>query len=222
MSTPSLNTAIGHFSQDANLRPVVCSLEYDELPMWARIPKDDATDSFFSKTIATESTVPHCLMLKRKLPSTVGAMDSTMRGPNKPDMITLLATSTAVCSHPSAVHGGVTAAILDEVMSHTLISHFATDPIGVDSIRRRIFTLKLEVEYRKPVLTPGTVIVRSWIVRSEGRKYWIAAEATQHEAQEGWIAAAASQYEVQEKPSTVKEVVKARASGMWLVTKEKL
>jgi len=35
------------------------------------------------------------------------------------------------------------------------------------------FTVALNITYKKPVTTPGTILARSWITKAEGRKIWI-------------------------------------------------
>src|ERR1700761_2168510 len=68
-------------------------------------------------------------------------------------------------AHPNLLHGGVIAAILDSTLGNAigqqLREHSAT------------FTVKLTVEYKKPVGTPGTVMAKAWIVKVEGRKVWV-------------------------------------------------
>jgi acyl-coenzyme A thioesterase PaaI-like protein len=199
------------------MEPMISSPEYETIPMWARIPKAGGEDSLFAETLATQSTIPYCLMRRRK--------DSTpleWRGGSEangdillysadtltpPDTITFLALSSpAICSHPSTAHGGIVSTILDEVMSHTLISLFSTDPDAVDTLRRRIFTVKLEVRFRKPVRTPGSLIVRSWCLRKDGRKYYMMAQAIQRQTAD----------------TKMKDVVTTEAEGLWLMTNPKL
>jgi uncharacterized protein (TIGR00369 family) len=59
---------------------------------------------------------------------------------------------------PGFVHGGIVAALLDEVMAK--VSRFAGD---------HAVTAELKVEYRKPVPVGRDLIVEGWEVRRNGR-----------------------------------------------------
>ena len=61
------------------------------------------------------------------------------------------------------------------------------------------FTVRLTVEYKKPVRTPGTVMARAWIVKIEGRKVWVEGVVEDGEGN-----------------------VHAQAEGMWLRAKAKI
>jgi len=57
--------------------------------------------------------------------------------------------------------------------------------------------VQLNITYKKPVGTPGTIVARSWITRAEGRKVWVGGSL------EGWNGE-----------------VHATAEGMWLRARE--
>ena len=97
-------------------------------------------------------------------------------------------------AHPDLLHGGVIAAVLDSTLGNAIGRAF---PDGAPSM----FTVQLNVSYKKPVKTPGTVMVRSWVMRVEdnGRKIWA----------EGVIEGDAG-------------VVHAKAEGLWMRAKPKL
>lgn len=100
-------------------------------------------------------------------------------------------------AHPHLVHGGVIACVLDSCMGSA---------IGFTLARRQgggpppTFTVQLNIRYQKPIRTPGSVIVRSWVTKVEdgGRKAWA----------EGVI----------ESP----EGVHARAEGLWVRPKARI
>ena len=60
-------------------------------------------------------------------------------------------------------HGGLTATMLDEGLGTPA---FVQWPSGC-------MTAELTVKYEKPIPIPGVVLCRSWVVRTEGRKFWI-------------------------------------------------
>jgi acyl-CoA thioesterase FadM len=39
------------------------------------------------------------------------------------------------------------------------------------SSREELYTARLNISYRRPVKTPGTVIAKSWLDKKEGRKW---------------------------------------------------
>lgn len=99
-------------------------------------------------------------------------------------------------AHPSLLHGGVIATILDSTLGAATGIHISLPstlaPYGPDA-RLTTFTVDLRITYKKPVTTPGTICARSWVVRSEGRKVfvkgWVGGEdGTVHALAEGiWV-----------------------------------
>lgn len=76
-------------------------------------------------------------------------------------------------AHPDLMHGGVIGCILDSTLGNAIGMTLAD--LGSD--RRSgssMFTVQLNISYKQPVRTPGTVISRGWVVRMEdgGRKIW--------------------------------------------------
>lgn len=94
-------------------------------------------------------------------------------------------------AHPDILHGGVIATILDSTMGNAvgygIRAHGST------------FTVALNVTYKKPVTTPGTIMARSWIKKVDGRKVWIHG-AIENESGE----------------------LHATAEGMWLTAKARM
>lgn len=215
--------AMEHFSQIPNLIPLLESPEYEPVPIWGRIRKSSGEDFFFSETIGTESTIPHCLMLKKAtLPSLSEAshvnpvIQNNDEPPSPtpsntqmaPDTVMFLELSSpGVCSHPSTAHGGFVSTILDEAMAHTLVSYFPTLPEKVNEVRKTLFTSRLEVVFKRPVWTPGVLIVKSWCVAYKGRKYWMKAQAIQL---------------VSTNDELYHEEIKAESSGLWIKAKANL
>ncbi|ETN44301.1 uncharacterized protein HMPREF1541_10481 [Cyphellophora europaea CBS 101466] len=88
-------------------------------------------------------------------------------------------------AHPDLLHGGVVSCILDSGMGAVVALAMgrgsdAAPKEEYDSVRRGEgggpprFTAQLNVRYRRPVRTPGCVVVRGWVEREEGggRKVW--------------------------------------------------
>jgi acyl-coenzyme A thioesterase PaaI-like protein len=68
---------------------------------------------------------------------------------------------TGMNSHPGLLHGGVIATILDSTLGSA---------VGMAIPNKSQFTAQLNVAYKYPISTPGTVLVRAWVERTEGRK----------------------------------------------------
>jgi hypothetical protein len=66
-------------------------------------------------------------------------------------------------AHPGLLHGGVIATLLDSTLGSA---------VAMANPREMLFTAQLNVAYMHPVSTPGTVLVRSWVEKKEGRKTW--------------------------------------------------
>ncbi|CAF1317641.1 unnamed protein product [Rotaria magnacalcarata] len=69
-----------------------------------------------------------------------------------------------ICGHKGIVHGGLTATMLDEVSGAAAFS--CVGPA---------FTANLNINYRKPLVTPAWVLVRAHVDRHQGRKAFIKA-----------------------------------------------
>lgn len=63
--------------------------------------------------------------------------------------------------HVDTVHGGFTCTILDEVMG--LVNDYYKP-------KCKIFTAFLNVTFKKPIPTPGILLIKTWIERVEERK----------------------------------------------------
>ena len=63
--------------------------------------------------------------------------------------------------HPSYLHGGVIATLLDEAMSKSVRARGLT-----------AMTRQMEVEYLRPVHSGAPIRLEGRLVRSEGRKHW--------------------------------------------------
>ena len=102
-------------------------------------------------------------------------------------------------AHPDLLHGGVISCLLDSGLGGC---------VGMLMAHSReanpMFTVQLNATYKKPIKTPGTVLLRAWVVKVEegGRKVWA----------EGLIEGEGG-------------ILHAKAEGMWLragAKKEKL
>lgn len=113
--------------------------DYYPIQTWSRLPKPSTgEDGYMAQTLATPSTIPHCLTLRRRnlhpehLPSAPPVWPSPTADPahsapsarDNPDAIMLFDLgSPGVSGHPDMLHGGVVAALIDETMSMAVTLH---------------------------------------------------------------------------------------------------
>ncbi|KAE8360474.1 HotDog domain-containing protein [Aspergillus caelatus] len=154
---------------------------YRAIPTYGRVQKPDSSEDYlFAQTMNTPTTIPHFLTLQRTnfiLPPespkgsiTLGTERRTTpyRAPEYPDCIVLVELgASGLDGHSGLLHGGIAGAILDETLGLMASLHLATlSRTGLSG-----FTASLNITYRAPVSTPGTVIVRNWVEAYEGRKW---------------------------------------------------
>jgi acyl-coenzyme A thioesterase PaaI-like protein len=215
MAPPGLNTPydipsaeLSHFHSNAWAKSLLASSirdgagEYFPIATWSRVPKPSTgEDGFFSQTLATPSTVPFVLTLRRKdiksatasLPKEPPVIDPKQKKPFKPsrppDTITLITLAyPGVCGHANTAHGGLVASLFDEVMSLAVALHMppSSNPSLGSQARDGLmfYTAQLDVRYKRPVVVPGLLVIRTWCVAHDGRKYWTFSQAMQEEEEE--------------------------------------
>ncbi|KAK4146791.1 HotDog domain-containing protein [Dichotomopilus funicola] len=74
----------------------------------------------------------------------------------------LLDLGEDLCGYRGTLHGGAFAVLLDETMC-----------AAADNQSQFAFTASLKVDFKKPVKLPGVVLVRSRVVKKEGRKIYV-------------------------------------------------
>eukprot|EP00873_Tetraselmis_striata_P045137 jgi/Tetstr1/465401/TSEL_010085.t1 len=75
------------------------------------------------------------------------------------------------CGHPTIVHGGLTAAIMDEAFGGLIFCMKRWKMLGPGPP----FTVKLEVNYHKPLKANTMVVCSTALESEEGRKVWMTA-----------------------------------------------
>lgn len=147
----------------------------------SRKQKPDLEDSLFAEILKTPRTIQSCIAFYQK-PS---QSDEKVE-----EVSTLITMGDGMNGHPSVLHGGIVASVLDEGMGILQTVNHERDhmanvgkglaqgelpPHGIGS-----YTATLDIRYLKPVHTPGSLIVTARYTKREGRKEWIRAEIKQH------------------------------------------
>ncbi|KAF5834569.1 HotDog domain-containing protein [Dunaliella salina] len=79
-----------------------------------------------------------------------------------------------VAGYPGLVHGGLTAALLDETFGGLSVNVWKSGGFGVAPG----YTARLEVDYKQKVPTGSTVVYSAELESIEGRKMWMRAQVT--------------------------------------------
>ncbi|CAD0014368.1 unnamed protein product [Aureobasidium pullulans] len=152
---------------------------------FSRTPKPlTGEDSLIAGTLATSSTIPHCLIY---YPRPCSA-DAEVNAIN-----VLLKVEDGCNGYPSILHGGITATIIDEAMGMLLqlqserlhLGRVATGHAsGEIASGVKAFTKSLNVEFKSPIKTPGIILVKVKVVERKGRGIKMVATVGQKVGQE--------------------------------------
>ncbi|SMR46853.1 unnamed protein product [Zymoseptoria tritici ST99CH_1E4] len=197
-SHPVPQSTIDHFSSIAYVQPTLSDPAFKILPSSRNLTHNGAGHTLMAKTWNTSSTIHQVLSFFRSS-STPRSESITYPEPasTRGEMRRFYTLGSDLNAHPNLLHGGVIAVLLDSTLGRAIGSTLHDRGLtGVESM----FTVQLNVAYKKPVRTPGTVMVRAWVVKleGEGRKVWAKGRV---EGEGG--------------------VVHAEAEGMWVSPKEK-
>ncbi|KAK2810348.1 hypothetical protein FQN50_003079 [Emmonsiellopsis sp. PD_5] len=207
-------STLAHFTSNPWTAPLLRLPTHTAIPTSSRT-SDPTTgeDAFFAHTLNTPHTIPHLLTLRKSHPTTPANTLPTPFPPpalttprsNPPsasiDLLALLSLSNpGLSGHPNTAHGGVTATLLDEIMSLATSLHIPGYFDDARGSRDRLFTVQLDIRYRRKVVVPGTAVVKAWCVARDGRKYFMRGVVVQEEEQGG-----------------MGEVVCAEAYGVWVL-----
>lgn len=192
--TPS---TIQHFSRIPLAQPTLQDPSFRPFPSSRSVTNDGRGHTLTGRTWNTPSTITEKLSFHRPSSAPPG---SAYPHPEdvRSEVRRFYTFGSDLNAHPDLLHGGVIATILDSSLGTAIGRAFPG--AGTEGM----FTVQLNVGYKKPVRTPGTVRVRAWAVRVEGvgRKVW-AEGVVESEGGEG------------------EAVVHARAEGLWLRGKGK-
>ncbi|GFF90998.1 hypothetical protein IFM53868_06356 [Aspergillus udagawae] len=127
------------------------------------------SNSFFNKVLNTDGTIPHLLAMVRK--ETLNLPNNAIKSDFDPHFIVFVHLMPDLCGFQDTVHGGVLAALLDEALGLCAESNET-----VSNSQVRLCTAGLEISYRSPVFAPSVALIKTWIRRREGRKWFLEAK----------------------------------------------
>ncbi|TID23150.1 gb [Venturia nashicola] len=178
---------LAHFHALPWCRPTLYDPDFRPYDMSRTVSDNGLGHTLMGKTWNTDDTV-------REVLSFYKAPTSTSRG----EIRRFYTFGNGLNAHPSFLHGGVIATILDSTLGNVIKQG------REDKIQGPAYTAQLNVAYKSPVKTPGTIMSQGWIksIEAGGRKIWV----------EGVVSS-----EVDGKV-----VIHANVESLWLVGKSKL
>ncbi|KAJ9616679.1 hypothetical protein H2200_000398 [Cladophialophora chaetospira] len=124
---------------------------------------DGSTRGLIRHTLNNASTIEHFIALYKG--PTAGSL-------HKYELRVLLTLNGGLDGWVGVCHGGVTATILDEIMS--MLAQYYAHSHG--KFQQSELTADLHVKFLRAVPTPSTMLVRAWMTSAEGRKMHVASE----------------------------------------------
>ncbi|KAB8277026.1 HotDog domain-containing protein [Aspergillus minisclerotigenes] len=153
---------INYFASLPFASPYLNSPLYEPVPFITRYDTKGTSNKFFSKVINTAETIPHLLALVR-VPDSNPNQTTDQRDNARPGFV-------------DTVHGGVLAALLDEALGLC-----AESTELVSKGHTRLYTAGLEISYRSPVHVPSVVMIKTWVTKRQGRKWFLEAQVLDQE-----------------------------------------
>lgn len=143
---------------------------FEPVPFITRYDTKGTSNNFFSKVINTADTIPHLLAVARVADSSRDQPIASTK-PADPDFIVFVHLGPELSGFQDTAHGGVLAALLDEALGLC-----AESSKLISNSQVRMYTARLEISYRSPVLAPSVAMIKTWIKKKEGRKWFLEAQ----------------------------------------------
>lgn len=173
-------STVEYFSSIEWTRKIIENKNYEIVPFFPRYFNERTGENrFFGQTVNTDSTIPHILSLRlrdMRTPTSGSSDDLNARQVlrTQPDAICLMSLGRALEEHPTIAHGGFQAVLFDEIMRFVvLMHHHQTCQPGP---RNKHYTTNMSLSYRAPVFAPSDILLRSRLIRRDGRKWFTEAE----------------------------------------------
>ncbi|KAJ5526033.1 hypothetical protein N7494_012683 [Penicillium frequentans] len=159
------------------------SSPYQPVPFVTRYEKGDSSDKFFNKAINSNDTIPRVLAFMRtgyalRSPPTNNESSDQSQGLEEPHFVTFCQLESGLSGYINTTHGGVLAALFDE----TLGLCAETYRVFVSEEQENLLTARLEVSYHAPVPVPGVIVIKTWVKKKEGRKWFLEAQLLDQES----------------------------------------
>ncbi|KAF7192278.1 Acyl-coenzyme A thioesterase THEM4 [Pseudocercospora fuligena] len=149
--------------------------DYSPVASPQRTPRGDGEDEFLGRVVNTDDTIRHWLAVVSDkafpLPGSKapGGVQKDA-GVDQPDFMLLCDLQHGVNGFREIAHGGFLCSLLDETLAQVVELHRHT---GDSLSREYLYTANLNVNFRRPVATPDTIIIKGWLEKRAGRKWTV-------------------------------------------------
>jgi acyl-coenzyme A thioesterase PaaI-like protein len=153
-----------HFESKPWCSKIINDPEFIITPTFSRQPKANTEDTLTAKTLKRNDAIRACLSVYKRPPPGVTWID---------EVRSLMTLGTGMNGGPFILHGGLVAVLIDDVIGTLMTVNRDQDlkPLSSGAV-----TAYLNVQYRKPVQTPQTVLVVARSREIKGRKFYMEAE----------------------------------------------
>ncbi|KAH8732354.1 HotDog domain-containing protein [Phaeosphaeriaceae sp. PMI808] len=132
----------------------------------SRVPKASGEDSLLAEVLATDRTIQAFLTLR-----SVEEADDNI--PFK-EIVGMVKVGDGLNGFPDVLHGGIAATLLDDMCGTLLtLNTERNQQKSGSSERMHYMTAYLNTSYRKPIPTPGVLMLSAKAKKEDGRKLWI-------------------------------------------------
>ncbi|KIX97774.1 uncharacterized protein Z520_06552 [Fonsecaea multimorphosa CBS 102226] len=163
-STPA--ATLEHFQSIPWCRPHLADPTFRRVSMSRTLTQPGHGHSLMAETWNTDKTITHLLSMYRP-PGPEGESANGQTTAMRGEVKRFYTFGIGMNAHPATLHGGVIATVLDSTMGNVIGQQLRHGSAPT-------FTVALNISYKKPVATPGTVMARAWITKVDGdRKIWV-------------------------------------------------
>ncbi|KAK5172792.1 uncharacterized protein LTR77_002912 [Saxophila tyrrhenica] len=164
---PVPQATIDHFSAIPYAQATLNDPRFQIVSQSRTVTDDGIGHTLMGKTWNTDDTIKQLIVFSRPSHSNAPLVFPQSES-ERPEARRFYTFGGDLNAHPGLLHGGVISCILDSSMGGVIGMALAEQNLPPQ------FTVQLNVTYKNPIRTPGTVMVRSWITKIEegGRKAW--------------------------------------------------
>jgi acyl-coenzyme A thioesterase PaaI-like protein len=182
-----MDTDISHFQSIPWVSALLRDPAFSNRAIPSRTVKETTEDAFYARTLNSPETIKACLMQYR-IPESSSSSTSGSSTTSSPSNVTELRTFFTLGSdmngYPGTLHGGMVATLVDECTGLLLMARgdVADDTTRSDNNLYSVpVTAYLNTKFRRPVPTPGTIVVYTKLVEASESKRWkIQADIVDH------------------------------------------
>ncbi|CRG86902.1 hypothetical protein PISL3812_03915 [Talaromyces islandicus] len=140
----------------------------------SRTVKESTEDAFYARTLNSPETIKACLMQYR-IPESSSSPSGSSGTSNVQELRTFFTLGSDMNGYPGTLHGGMIATLVDECTGLLLMMRgdVADDTTRSDNNLSSVpVTAYLNTKFRRPVPTPGTIVVYTKLLEVSGSNKW--------------------------------------------------